>query len=398
MKRVLLATALALGLTACATPSAQTVHERLLTLDTHLDTPALLGRSGWRIQDRHEPEHDYSQVDLPRMIAGGLDGGFFVIYTPQGPRTPEGNAAALAAALERGRAIRAMVDGDPEHFALALRASDAARIARTGKRIVYMSIENSYPIEGDLSQIQTFYDLGVRLIGPVHTRNNDFADSATDQPQWHGLSPLGRQLVQEANRLGMVLDASHASNDVFDQMLELSATPIILSHSGPSAVYAHPRNIDDERLRRLAAKGGVIQINSLGSYLRDLPPAPERMAALAALRARFGPESTLSGAQAEAFYAARREIDARYPAPQADFEDFMRHLLHALEVVGPRHVGIGADWDGGGGVHGMEDVSALPKITERLIAAGYSEADLRAIWGGNVLRVLRAAEAHAQQH
>src|SRR5262249_55278518 len=159
-------------------------------------------------------------------------------------------AAALNMALERGRAIRAMVDGDPEHFALALRADDAARIARTGKRIVYMSIENSYPIEGDLTQIKTFYDMGVRLIGPVHGRNNDFGDSATDQPEWHGLSPLGRQLVQEANRLGMVLDASHASNDVFDQMLELSTTPIILSHSGPSAVYAHPRNIDDERLRR----------------------------------------------------------------------------------------------------------------------------------------------------
>ncbi len=398
MTRHALLALLCAALCACASaPDPRALHESILTLDTHLDTPAVMVRPGWRIEERHEAGRDFSQVDLPRMIEGGLDGGFWVIYTPQGPRTAEGNARALEAALERGRIIRAMVDAQPHHFALALRADDAAAIAATGKRIVYMSIENSYPLSGDLSRIADFHALGVRMVGPVHSSNNDFADSATDPngPEWNGLSPLGEQLVREANRLGMILDASHASDAAFDDMLALSAAPIVLSHSGPSAVHAHPRNIDDGRLRALAAKGGVIHINSLGAYLRELPPTPERRAALQALRTEYGPESQLSAERLAAFLAARREIDARHPPSLADFEDFMRHLLHALAVVGPDHVGIGADWDGGGGVAGMEDVSDLPRITERLIAAGYGAEDIEKIWSGNLLRVLRSVETQA---
>src|SRR5258708_26867576 len=181
------------------------------------------------------------------MGKGGVDGGFFGIYTPQGPRTPEGFAAARNAALKRAVAIREMVVRHFDKFELALRADAAARIAASGKRIVFISIENSYPLGKDLTLLKTFYDLDVRMIGPVHFTNNDLADSSTDPkgPEWHGLSPLGKELVVEANRLGMILDASHASDDVFDQMLALSTTPIILSHSGVRAIFNHPRNIDD---------------------------------------------------------------------------------------------------------------------------------------------------------
>lgn len=376
---------------------AQSVHERLLTLDTHLDTPANFGRPAWSITDRHDWPSDYSQVDLPRMIEGGLDGGFFVIYTGQGPRTPAGNAAARDAALLRAMQIREMVARNSGAFELAFRADDAARIAASGKRIVYQSIENAYPIGWDLSLMKTFYDLGVRMISPVHFTNNDLADSATDPggKEWNGLSPLGKQFVAEANRLGMILDASHASDDVLDQMIAMSTTPIILSHSGARAIFNHPRNIDDERMKRLAASGGVIQMNSLSGYLITVPPNPERDAAMRALAMNYGPFRQLQGARLAAYAAERGAIEARYPIPRARLDDFMAHVLHALKLVGPDHVGIGLDWDGGGGDIGLEDVADIPRITERLLAAGYNEADLQKLWSGNVLRLMREAEAKA---
>ena len=371
-------------------PEAFEAHATLLTLDTHLDTPANFARPGWDIMDRHKVS-ERSQVDYPRMVEGGLKGGFFAIYTPQGPRTPEGDRAARDAGLIRGLEIREMIAKHGDRFELALKADDAADIVARGKRVVFMSIENSYPIEGDLSLMSTFQKMGVRLIGPVHFKNNALGDSATDKPEWHGLSPLGRDFVAEANRLGLVLDASHASDDVLDQMMALSKTPVILSHSGCRAVNDHPRNIDDVRLKALAASGGVIQVNSLSDYLIPVPKNPDRDAAVAALMAKA---QGATPAQQEALEAEFASIEARYPKPKATFDDFMRHLLHALKVAGVDHVGIGADMDGGGGVVGMEDVSSYPKITAALLAAGYSRADLAKIWGGNVLRVLRQAEAY----
>jgi membrane dipeptidase len=384
--------ALAAGDARAQTASAQQIHDSLLTLDTHLDTPANFHRPGWDMLERHSVA-DRSQVDYPRMVEGGLKGGFFAIYTPQGPRTPEGDRAARDAAIMRGVEIREMVARHGDQFELALRADDAAAIMARGKRIVFMSIENSYPIEGDLSLMSTFQAMGVRLIGPVHFRDNDLADSATDKPEWHGLSPLGKQFVAEANRLGLVLDASHASDDVLDQMMALSKTPVILSHSGCKAVNDNPRNIDDAHLRALAASGGVIQINSLSSYLIATPPNPAREAAMAELmkKAQGAHLTPAQQAELEGEFAA---IEAKYPEPKATFDDFMKHMLHALKVAGVDHVGIGADMDGGGGVVGMEDITGYPKITAALLAAGYTREDLAKIWGGNVLRVLRQAEAY----
>ncbi len=379
------------------TPDARRLHESLLVLDTHLDTPANFTKPGWKILDRHSATEDFSQVDYPRLVEGGLDGGWWVIYSPQGALTTEATAASLKTAQERLRLIRTLATDHPDKFELALTAADAPRIAAAGRRVVYISIENAYPLTGRPEQLQTFYDQGLRMLSLVHFANNDLADSATDPagPKWRGLSPEGRRLIAEANRLGIVVDASHASDDVFDQLIAYSATPIILSHSGPRDVYDHPRNINDERLRRLAASGGVIQINALAAYLKALPENAERQAALTALRDEFGPSSARSPAQAAAYLDRLRALNRRLPPPQAEFEDFIEHLLHALAVVGPRHVGIGADWDGGGGVAGFNDVSALPRVTERLLAEGYSPDDLAGIWSGNALRLLRQAEDHA---
>ncbi|APL93874.1 membrane dipeptidase [Sphingobium indicum] len=373
------------------------LHQRLLTLDSHLDTPASLDLPGWSIEDEHGVHSDYTQVDLPRMKKGGLDGGFWAIYTPQGPLTEEGFRKARDFAILRGVSIRQMVAADPANFTLALEAKDAAPIAAAGKRVVFMSIENAYPLGEDVSLLKTFYDMGVRVVGFAHFAHNQFADSSTDpskKPRFGGLSPLGKDLLKEMNRLGIVPDASHSSDQVLDDLLALSTTPVLLTHSGCKAVYDHPRNIDDAHLKALAAKGGVIQMNAFGAYLRASKPNPARQEALKALFGQLREDAKLTPEKRAELLAKRQEIDRLYPeTDRATFDDFMAHMLHALKVAGPDHVGIGLDWDGGGGVVGLEDVLDLPKITAALLKAGYSEADVQKIWSGNVLRVLAAAEA-----
>ena len=375
------------------------LHKGLLTLDTHLDTPASFARPGWDFGARHSLDSDFSQVDLPRMAKGGLDGGFFVIYTAQGPRTPAGLIAARDAAWYRAVQIRETIARHPARAELAFTAADAPRIAAAGRAIVYQSMENAYPLTTDISLLEGFYKLGLRMVGAAHFLNNDFADSSTDPkgPEWNGLSPLGHKLVSEANRLGIIVDASHSSDLVLDQMLAQSRAPVILSHSGCKAIYDHPRNVDDARLLALAAKGGVIQINAYGGYLAAEVPNPERDAALKALGQKYGNPGLLPPEKVAALVKARRAILNRFPGSERSFEQFLAHLLHALKLVGPDHVGIGADWDGGGGVAGMQDITGLPKITAALLDAGYSEADLTKIWGGNVLRVMTAVEAAADK-
>lgn len=382
-------------------PGDLALHHRLLTLDSHLDTPASLDLPGWSIGHEHDVGSDYTQVDLPRMRKGGLDGGFWAIYTSQGPLTFEGFREARDFAIMRGVSIRQMVAADPDNFQLALEARDAARIAAAGKRIVYMSMENAYPLGEDISLLKTFYDMGVRVAGFTHFAHNQFADSSTDpskKPRYGGLSPLGKELLKEMNRLGIVPDASHSSDQALDDLLALSTTPIVLTHSGCKAVFDHPRNIDDDRLKALAAKGGVIQMNAYGTYLRAIRPNPERQKALTALFREQRDGAGLGREKREALLARRQEIDRVHPdTDRATFDDFMAHLLHALRVAGPDHVGIGLDWDGGGGVVGMEDVADVPKITAALRKAGYAQADIAKIWSGNVLRVLAAAEAGAEK-
>ncbi|WP_330216184.1 dipeptidase [Pseudomonas sp. AM8] len=373
-------------------PTTLALHQRLLVLDSHLDTPLTLTRPGWNILERHDYRQDGSQVDLPRMREGGLDGGFFAVYTPQGPRTEEGRAYASAYGLATLTRIRDVIDRNPDSFALALTAADARRIAAQGKRVVFISMENADPLSSDPELLNTYYRQGLRMLGLVHFMNNDLADSATALPEWKGLSPKGRDLVQRANRLGILLDVSHASDAVFDQMLALSSAPLIASHSSSRAVNPHPRNLDDNRVRQLAAKGGVIQVNAYSDYLIPLTPNPDRNKAMAALGARFHNLAALSPEQVKALYQERDSLNQRFAQPKASLDVFMKHLLHLLEVAGPDHVGIGADWDGGGGVSGLDDVSQLPVITQRLLDAGYSEVQIANIWSGNLLRVLQAAQ------
>lgn len=375
--------------------SAASLHQRLMVFDSHLDIPMAFHTEGYTFGVRGSYEENRTQVDLPRMKEGGLDGGFWVIYLPQGPLTETSYQAARDTGLLRQMAIRELAAKYSDDIELAFTADDADRIVGAGKRAVFQSMENSYPLGTDISLLETFYIGGLRMVAPVHFANNQFADSATDiQPTHDGLSPLGEDLVREANRLGLILDGSHAADTAVEDMMALSTTPIILSHSGPKTIYDHPRNLPDELLIKIADDGGVIQVNALGAYLEVLKPSAERAAGLAAIEAEFGTNTvTMDDETRSAYYAARRELAAQHPAPRSTFEKFMEHLLYTLQLVGPDHVGIGADWDGGGGVEGMSDITDLPKVTEALLDAGYTEADLANIWGGNMMRLMRAAEA-----
>lgn len=396
MRLPIIALALALASPSAAqmpvSPADRLFHEQMLTLDTHLDTPALFVRPGWDFSDYHDYAWDGSQVDIPRMEVGGLDGGFFVIYTGQGPLTPEGYAAARETALLRAASIQRVVAANSDKLGLATTADDAARLQREGKRIVYQSIENSYPLGTDVSLLRTFHQLGVRMAGPVHNGSNQFSDSARPRPGdpvHGGLSPLGRQWLAEANRLGMVIDGSHASDAAIEQMIQLSKTPIILSHHGPKAVFDHPRNIDDDLMRKLARSGGVMQMNTLFLVPTDSSEARD------AIDERQGNWEELSPAERRQLIDDRTRVLAREPFRFATFEQYMQALLHAVRVMGVDHVGIGADWDGGGGLVEMPDIVPLPMITARLRKEGFSDADIEKIWSGNTLRLLRQAETYA---
>lgn len=409
MVRLLLGASAALLAAACQTsvrpdrdaeveaPETVSLHESMIVFDSHLDTPANFSDPAFDLLADNPTRLGQVQVDLPKMERGGLDGGFWVIFTPQGPLDDASMRAARDAGLFRAVEIREQAAKHDE-FVLVTTADAAEAVAREGRKTMLVSMENAYPLMRDVSLLETYHRLGLRMVGPVHFRNNQFADSATDITPVHGgLSPLGRDLVEEANRLGMIVDGSHAADSSVRDMIALSTTPIILSHTGVKAVFDHPRNIDDVLLKELADSGGVIQINAFGGYLELLEPTPERAAALAVWTEKYGDSvSDIPADRVEQAIADRREIDAEFPPPRSTFEKFYEHLIHALDVIGPDHVGIGADWDGGGGTMGMEDVSDLPQITERLLADGYSPEDIEKIWSGNMMRLLRAAEAAAE--
>lgn len=377
-------------LSACSTggekakaPEAP-LHSRMLVLDTHLDTPLHFERQGWNFADRHSLADDLSQLDIPRMKDGDLDGGFFAIYTDQGALDAKGYAAALAHARKRSDVIDRTIAANSQAIAPALTAADARRLNEQGKLIAFKSIENSYPLGEDLSLLGEFYNKGVRLAGPVHSKNNQFADSATDKPRWNGLSPLGKKWVAEVNRLGIVIDASHSSDATFDQILALSKYPILLSHSSLRSAHDHPRNLDEGRLKALAAKGGAMCLSTI--FLSEMNMTPAR-ADLFGLYERVG---ELPPAEQADLTRRWRELDKKEQMWASDFEAYMTMVLRAIEVGGVDHICFGADWDGGGGLAGIADISALPKVTERLKAAGYSDADLEKMWSGNILRILAA--------
>ena len=365
------------------------IHRNLFTIDTHLDTPtAFLMKDGWDFSARHELAADGSQCDLPRMH-NSIDAVVLAVFSTQGARTPAGFAAAHDRAVQVFDRTLDVIRRNTAKCGLALSAADGRRMKADGRHAIYLSIENGYSLGCDVGNVAKFQRLGVRMLGLTHMLNNDVADSSTDPrgAEWGGLSPFGREVVAECNRLGILLDASHASDEALEELLERSASPVILSHSGCRAVCDHPRNIGDGLLRALAAKGGSIQINALPIALVGAPDNG-RTAALAEVLLKLNDTVVTPQVLAAAAEGWGR-IDREYPNPATTLDDFIRHIEHAVAVAGIDHVGIGCDFDGGGGVAGLNDVGEYPALTAALLRRGWNETDLAKLWGGNTLRLLR---------
>jgi len=371
---------------------ARDIHSRAFTIDTHKDIPDNFATPA------ADPKTMSAQVNLDKMKAGGYDMAFFAVYVGQGARTDSGNAYAKDRALNKFTAIHRMAEQMyPDLIEIAYTPEDAERINRSGKLVAGIGIENGWVIGKDLSLIKRYYDLGARYMTLAHTSNNDICDSSTDPKgeEWGGLSPFGRQVVAEMNRVGMMVDVSHVSKKCMMQATALSTSPVIGSHSSTTAFANVPRNMDDEMLTAIKNNNGVVQIVAFNGYVKVQPPVRDSMAR--ALNAEFFPGAAGGrggggrgrGAlppDRQAEYQRRlAEIDAKYPP--ATVVDFVNHIDHAVKVAGIDHVAISSDFDGGGGVVGWNDASETFNVTLELVKRGYSEADIRKLWSANTLRV-----------
>ena len=380
------------------TARALEIHERVLTVDTHADTPLRMIEPGFDLSERHNPLDTGSKVDYPRMKEGGLDAIFFAAFVSQDIRDNEGNERAKTLVLEMIDAVISSTEENSDLVGLALTPKDAYALERHGKRAIYLAIENGYPIGDNLANIELFFNKGVRYITLVHSSNNDIADSATDSSgaEHNGLSAFGEEVVKEMNRLGIMVDVSHASDDVFFDAIALSEAPIIATHSNARSVTEHQRNMSDEMLRLMAENGGVVQMTLLSSYLRDEPPNPERAAALEELRSSMKNVGVMTPEERAERRSAFNEINEKFPTPLATVKHVVDHIDHMVSIAGIDHVGIGCDFDGGGGIDGVFDASEVMNITIELVRRGYSEEDIEKIWGKNVMRVFEEVQKVAE--
>ena len=399
---------------------ARAIHERVITLDSHIDfAPADL------VSERNYTQRLDTQFNLPKMIEGGLDGLFFIVFVAQ-TRESQNTEALKASGFERAY-HRALEKFDAVHhfthaiardqIELAFTASDARRIHAAGKKIAFMGVENGYALGEDLRFVQEFYDRGARYLSLTHNGHNQLADSHTGEREgwkWHGVSPLGEEVVAAMNRLGMMVDVSHASKNAMMQIATLSKAPVIASHSAVRALCDVSRNLDDEQLLALQKTGGVIQVVAYNGFIKTTKAdSPERFSALAALRKEYDmPETNGPGQRARLLSAlkewpdARRhqlesrlaEIDKQYPGDMpATVKDFVDHIDYAVNLLGIDHVGISSDFDGGGGLIGWDDASETFAVTLELVRRGYNEEQIAKLWSGNLLRVMEEVQRIADQ-
>jgi membrane dipeptidase len=385
-------------------PDAGQLHCSLLAIDSHIDVPREFASAGV------DPGVDgKAQLTLPKMRRGCLDAAFFVAAAGQNARTPGGYQRAWEDTLAMIAGVHRMVARYPAEIALATSADEVVDIAGSGRLAALIGVENGYPLGEDLGRLRELHRLGVRYITLTHVGHNAIADSSVpirelgDKDIEHGgLSAFGRRLVAEMNCLGIMVDVSHASRASTLQAIEASRAPVIASHSGARAVADSARNLDDAQLRALAARGGVVQVVGYSGYVK--PNAPEKDRAIAGIAAEMGLDGPFAWAQVPnstlaAFGERLAPLDARWP--RASVADFVDHIDHVVAVAGIDHAGIGSDFYAGGGaasggLAGWMDVSESPQITAELQRRGYDAAAIAKIWGGNLLRVMREAEAVAR--
>jgi membrane dipeptidase len=379
---------------------AKSIHQNATTLDTHVDI------AGERYATEEvDPgiDNPILRCDLVKMEKGGMDGVFLAVYIGQrnlGLDTG-GYERAYTMAKARFEAIHRLTKMYPDRCELATSSNDIERIAKTGKRTIMIGIENGYPVGEDLSRLKEYFDLGARYITLSHSQHNQICDSSSpDEPMHNGLSEFGKKVVAEMNRLGIMVDVSHISEKSFWDVIEVSKAPIIASHSGCSAVNQHNRNLTDEQLKALSENGGVIQIIALGSFLKA--ETPEYREAMDKLRKELELPTwreirRMSREEREALRPKYEELERRRAEiektiPGTTLKDMVDHIDHAVKVAGIDHVGIGTDFDGGGGIPGFQNHGEALNVTIELVRRGYSEEDIHKIWGDNLLRVWREGE------
>ena len=375
------------------------IHKKVLTLDTHADTPLRMIEPGFSMSDRHDPNETGSKVDYPRMIEGGLDAIFFAAFVAQDIRNDKGNFRAKNLCVQMIDSILSSIQQNSDVVGLALNPEDAYSLEKEGKRAIYIGIENGYPIGEDLSNIETYYKKGVRYITLVHSSNNDLADSATDPagPEHNGISEFGSKVVKEMNRLGIMVDVSHASDAVFYDAIKISKAPIIATHSNARSVTNHKRNMTDDMLKLIAKNGGVVQLTMLSNYLRDPVPNITAEKLKKELLSSTKPVDQMTTLEKETMRKRLNEIDDNYPIAPANLKNVVDHIDHIVNVAGIDHVGIGCDFDGGGGINGVFDVSQVMNITIELVKRGYNEDQIAKIWGGNLIRVFSEVQTIARK-
>ncbi len=396
----LLMSALSIGIAGDA--GAATLHDNLITVDTKVDVP--------RIEDAGDTDYLTSpdaQVDIVKMETGGLDVVFFVLSSTQGELTPESYKEARDEALARYATIRRMLDRHPDRIALANTVDEALAIHRSGKLVAFLGMENGYPLAQDAANLREFHALGVRYLGLTGSGHNGLGDSASPNRENQepatvhgGLSAAGRAVVAEANRLGIMIDITHAHRGTTIEIASMTAAPIIASHSAVRGVHDSAGNLDDDQLRAVQETGGVVQVVAFGPEL--IQASEERMSAIMKLAGEVGlrdgnfdPHS-LAAEMREKFFAGRADIDRRWPRVTATVADMVDHIDYVVALIGVNHVGISSDFGGGGGIDGWHDASETRNVTNELIARGYSDADIRKIWGGNLFRALSEVERVAR--
>lgn len=364
--------------------AARATHDRILTIDSHVDFDV-----AHFTDDCNYTQRLTTQVNLPKMREGGLDVVFLIVHVPQGALTPDGYADAYRQATAQFDAVHRLTNAiAPRAIGLALSPADVIRIAAEGRRVAVIGIENGYPVGTDVERVREFYRRGGRYMSLAHQGHNQLSDSNSgeasgDAPN-DGLSALGREVVAEMNRLGMMIDVSHPSRASILQAIALSQAPVIASHSAVRALGDHSRNLDDEQLTALARNGGVVQIVAYAGYLRVGARAGRRP-----IRNMVVP-----GAPCPLEPPGTRPLSVDGRPGVAELVD---HIDYAVKRIGIDHVGIASDFEGAGGIEGWDDAAQTANVTFELLRRGYSEADIARLWGGNLLRVWREVEAVARR-
>lgn len=437
MKSIVLSICLATLLFSCKTETktetdaqflerAKAIHERVITLDTHCD----INVKNFTDSINYTQDLD-TQITLPKMKTGGLDVAWLIVYTGQDTLTDQGYKKAYDNAMAKFDAIHKLTkEIAPSDIELAVSSSDVERIIKSGKKVAMIGIENGYPIGLDIKNVEKFYNLGARYMSLSHNGHSQLCDSNTgeEKEDWlhDGLSDLGKEVVVEMNRLGMMIDVSHPSKEAMKQMIELSKAPIIASHSSARALCNHSRNLDDEQLEWLKENGGVVQTVAFDSYLSEKKQEIYQKA-LMGLSAEIADSLRVSGdtsfdgkwyvednwkklskeqqkdikdsgtiGRLMKITKDKVKITSGFPE-QVNVSDFVNHIDYLVEKMGIDHVGISSDFDGGGGIEGWKDASETFNVTLELVKRGYTESDIEQLWSGNLLRVLDEVEAVAKE-